>query len=253
MRDRPIYTPDSDINTEYHYSKCGINFAHFFFVVVVHFNVMQDEDMLTLSDSQNLPKAKRRRSHISLSGSAIIEIASSSDNLINPNSSSRDVTFSPSNENGTTSLEMSNGGALVANPTLEVEIAKVPDTFFAALFLTFSRPLLAFLNGDPENQSTIRNSTEEVSSLVPDSSASQIDDNGTAATMDTFSQQDHGAKLQQRAVAIKIMSVVGLLYCIYSYYVRIWWLLFSFGWLFNPIGFYAAHYLKKKVMLTVSF
>jgi len=81
-------------------------------------------------------------------------------------------------------------------------------------------------------------------SLITSASSSDID---IASTLSP--EHVHYFSLQRAAFIIKLVIAIGFLFCIYSYIVRAWWLLFSFGWLFNPIGFYGAQYFKKRFIL----
>jgi len=84
----------------------------------------------------------------------------------------------------------------------------------------------------------------DVISMVASSSAVDVDITATLSPEHT-----QYLKMQSIAFIIKLVSVVGFLFSIYSYVIRAWWLLFSFGWLFNPVGFYGAHTYQRRFII----
>jgi len=55
--------------------------------------------------------------------------------------------------------------------------------------------------------------------------------------------------IQRISFLIKMIAILDWIFSIYSYVVRAWWLLFSFGWLLNPVGFYGAHTYNRRYIL----
>jgi len=96
----------------------------------------------------------------------------------------------------------------------------------------------------PPSTDTFTSPDMSVRSLISSPSSSNID---LAASLPT--EHSRYLELQRIAFTIKLLCVIGFLFCIYSYVIRAWWLLFSFGWLFNPIGFCGALYFKRTFIL----
>jgi len=56
-------------------------------------------------------------------------------------------------------------------------------------------------------------------------------------------------ELKKTGTIIKALAILLMFFSIMSYFSEAWWLLFSFGFIFNPLGYYAAHYLQRRKFL----
>ncbi|KAF2072750.1 hypothetical protein CYY_005938 [Polysphondylium violaceum] len=56
-------------------------------------------------------------------------------------------------------------------------------------------------------------------------------------------------ELKKTGTIIKALAILLMFFSIMSYFSEAWWLLFSFGFIFNPLGYYAAHYLQRRLFL----
>ncbi|EGG21228.1 hypothetical protein DFA_01103 [Cavenderia fasciculata] len=55
--------------------------------------------------------------------------------------------------------------------------------------------------------------------------------------------------LKRTGTAVKALSMLIFFFSIMTYFIQAWWLLFSGGIVMCPIGFYASHYLKRRLFL----